>query len=406
MTKKIRLLFFAHAVTTAHFSRPLKWIEGLDVDSFDIYLGSHEKFEGLAPKNGVTFISTNCIDAAKFEKIVLQAKPIYDAATYEKHIAEDIRLIETIKPDVVIGDFRHSLTVSCRTTNTPYINLTNAYWHPRIALPFPLPETPLVRILGERPASLLLGPFLPIALRINFFFMAFVLRKSFKSVGRQFVDYRQVITDGDLTLFCDTPELVPIKSLHSHERYIGPLIWSMPIGVPVWWKDLNSNKKRILITLGSSGPADRLPMIVKALASLDVELVVALAGKKAKLPVGGNVFVADFLPIEAACRDADLVICNGGSPLIHSALTFGVPTIGIVCNNDQLLNMIHIQHRRAGVMLRYWNLTEKRLTDTVNEVLGNPLYREKSKEIRAEFETIDVRNRLQNSIREVLDLRN
>ena len=398
MTQRKKLLFFAHAVTMAHFARPLKWIEGLDPELFDIYLASHPKFRNLSPKTGVTFLDLNCIDAVKFEQIVLHAAPIYDAKTFEEHIEEDIRLIEQIQPEVVIGDFRHSLTVSCRVKKTKYINLTNAYWHPGIKLPFPLPEAPIVRILGEGPAKLLLGLFLPLALKINFFKMAFALRKSFLKANLKFTDYRQVITDGDVTLYCDTPELVPLKKQLPHEKFVGPLVWSMPVEVPDWWKTLDPSKRRIFITLGSSGHAHSLPMIIQALEKLDIEIIVALAGKRPKLPTSHNVFVTDFLPIKAACQNSDLVICNGGSPLVHAALSYGVPTIGVVCNNDQLLNMAHIQKRGAGLLLRYWNLNDKKMTTAVNEILNNPHYREQAKKIQTEFDAINVKSRLQNAI--------
>lgn len=402
MTHRKKLLFFAHAVTMAHFARPLKWIEGIDTELFDIYLASHQKFRSLCSKNDVTFLDLSCIDAAEFEQIVVQAKPIYDASTFEEHIQEDIRLMDKVKPDLVIGDFRHSLTVSCRVKKIKYVNLTNAYWHPEIKLRFPLPEAPVVRILGVGMARMLLGLFLPLALKVNFFIMAFALRRSFRSANLTFNDYRKVIVDGDVTLFCDTPELVPLNQQLPHEKYVGPLIWSMPVELPEWWSDLDLNKRRIFLTLGSSGPANAFPTIIEALARLDCEIVVALAGKRPKIPAFSNVFVTDFLPIDAACQDADVVICNGGSPLVHAALTFGVPTIGIVCNNDQLLNMAHVSHRGAGILLRYWNLTAQKITGAVNEILNDAQYRTQAQNIRMEFDAIDVKARLQHVIDEVV----
>jgi UDP:flavonoid glycosyltransferase YjiC (YdhE family) len=398
MTERRRILFFAHAVTMAHFARPLKWIEWLDTELLDIYLASHPKFKNLSQKAGITFVDITCIEAAEFERIVVNAEPIYDSKTFEAHISEDIRIIEKIRPDLVIGDFRHSLTVSCRLRKVKYINLTNAYWHPEIRLRFPLPEAPIVRLLGEGVANKLLRPFLPLALKVSFFKMAFLLRKSFKKVNLTFTDYRQVIIDGDITLYCDTPELVPLKTQLSHEKFVGPLIWSMPVALPEWWGSLDPEKRRIFITLGSSGHADSWPMIIQALGKLDAQIIVALAGKRPKLPMLHNVFVADFLPIEPVCQRADLVICNGGSPLVHSALSYGVPAIGIVCNNDQLLNMAHVQKCGAGLMLRFWNLSEEKLTDAVNEILHNPKYLKHAKTIQAEFEAINNKRLMQNAI--------
>lgn len=386
----------------AHFSRPLKWIEQLDPENYDIYLASDPKFKKLVPITGVTFLDIHCIDAVQFSETVGRAAPIYDRATFEAHIQEDMRIMDQVQPDVVIGDFRHSLSVSCRLKKIKYVNIANAYWSPDIALSYPLPEAPVIRALGEKLSARLMGLFIPFVLKINFFKMAFMLRKSLHQAGLFFSDYRQVITDGDVTLYCDTPGLIPLKKQEGRERFVGPLVWSMPVQLPDWWTDLNPKKKRIFLSLGSSGPADCLPLIIQAVSKLDVELIVARAGKAMDLPPLSNVHVTDFLPIEDACQNSDLIICNGGSPMCHAALTYGVPTIGIICNNDQLLNMAHIEKRGAGRMLRYWNLTAEKITNAVTEILENPTYAKSSEAIRSEFDAFNSSSELQNVIEEVL----
>jgi UDP:flavonoid glycosyltransferase YjiC (YdhE family) len=397
-----KILFFSHAVTMAHFSRPLKWIEQLDPENYDIYLASDPKFKKLVPKTGVTFLDIHCIDAVQFSEIVGRAAPIYDRATFEAHIQEDMQIMDQVQPDVVIGDFRHSLSVSCRLKKIKYVNISNAYWSPDIALAYPLPEAPVIRALGEKLSASLMGLFIPFVLKLNFFKMAFMLRKSLHKAGLFFSDYRQVIIDGDVTLYCDTPGLIPLKKQEERERFVGPLVWSMPVQLPDWWSQLNPKKKRIFLSLGSSGPADCLPLIIQAVSKLDVELIVARAGKKMELPPLPNVHVTDFLPIEEACQNSDLIICNGGSPMCHAALTYGVPTIGIICNNDQLLNMAHIEKRGAGRMLRYWNLTAEKITNAVTEILENPTYAKSSEAIRSEFNAFNSSSELQNVIEEVL----
>jgi UDP:flavonoid glycosyltransferase YjiC (YdhE family) len=396
-----KILFFSHAVTMAHFSRPLKWIEGLDLELYDVYLASEKKFRRLCPPHGVKYIDITCLDAVQFSEDVVRAAPMYDLKTFEKHILEDIEVMNLVKPDLVIGDFRHSLSVSCRLQNIRYVNITNAYWSPKIKIAFPLPEAPAVRKLGEKLSSVLLSLFLPFLLKINFFKMVYLLRKPLHRAGLSFSDYRQVITDGDVTIYCDTPELIPLKKQSAREKFIGPMVWSMDVALPDWWPSLDPKKKRVFLSLGSSGPADSLPLIVSALAKLDVEVIVALAGKKIELPSLPNVHITDFLPIEEACEKSDLIICNGGSPMCHAALTYGVPTIGIVCNNDQLLNMAHVESRGAGRMLRFWNLSAKKITKTVQEVLENPSYAESSRKIKAEFDSIQTQGHLQNVIEEI-----
>ena len=311
------------------------------------------------------------IDPVQFSRLVDQARPIYDARTFAMHVEEDLRVMDQIRPDLVIGDFRHSLSVSCRLRKIKYINLTNAYWSPEIQIGYPMPEAPIVRSLGEKIFKFFLAPFAPLLLKINFFKMVFILRKSLARAGLNFKDYRRVIIDGDVTVFCDTPELIPLKKKLNHEIFVGPLTWSMPTPLPAWWGSLKANISRIFVSLGSSGDIRLLPFILKTLSAMDVEIIVALSGKKISLERYGNVYVTDFLPLEMACRKISLIICNGGSPMTHAALSWGVPTIGIVCNNDQLLNMAHVERRGAGLTLRYWNLTEKSLSTAVEKILRN-----------------------------------
>ncbi len=399
MSRK-KILFFSHAVTMAHFTRPLQWIESLDPAQYDIYLASSLAFRKMLPEKGVTFIEISCIESAKFSKIVNQAGIIYDSATFEKHIDEDLEVMARVKPDLVIGDFRHSLSVSCRLQKVKYMNITNAYWSPDTQMDYPLPEIPIVRKLGEGLANILVKPFIGLALKINFFRMVFEIRKSLKRVSLHFTDYRQIITDGDVTLYFDTSALVPLKKQTPHKRFMGPLIWSSPVALPYWWSQLKANKKKIFLSLGSSGPAHILPRILRSLASFDVEVIVALAGTKMDLPEFDNVHITDFLPMEEVMRQSSLVICNGGSPMCHAALSYGVPSIGIICNNDQLLNMSHIQKRGAGLMLRYWNITEAKICGAVNEIFNNSSYKKASEEIQKEFAEMNVVKGLQDIIKE------
>lgn len=275
-----KILFFSHAVTMAHFTRPMQWIEALEQNQYDIYFACPLAFKKWIRIENLKWINLECIATAAFADSVNQAGLIYDLATFEKHIEEDIILMNQVQPDLVIGDFRHSLSVSCRRLKIRYINMTNAYWSPHIKMHYPLPEAPIIRKLGERLSRVLLTPFTPFVLKFNFFKMVYILRRPLKSVGLRFNDYRQIITDGDETIYFDTPDLVPIKRQSKNEKFMGPLVWSMPVELPKWWKQLNPQKIRIFIALGSSGNQEVLPLLIKSIAQLDVEIIVALSEKK------------------------------------------------------------------------------------------------------------------------------
>lgn len=399
MSKK-KILFFAHAVTLAHFTRILKWIELIDLKKYKVYLASRADLKNLATDADITFIPINCISAELFATIVDKGNPIYDKQTFSDHVEEDIQVMEKIQPDLVIGDFRHSLTVSCRLKKIRYINMTNACWSPHIKLKSPMPEAPIIRLVGPRIYNIFLSPIIDIILKINFFKMAFIVRSSLKNTNFPIKDYREVITDGDLTLFCDTAEMIPLKKNQDSERYIGPVIWSMDLPLPQWWSTLDKSRKKIFISMGSSGQANLLPLIVMTLSVMDLDLIVATSAKKIKIPNQKNLYVTEFLPISSIIKEFSLVICNGGSPMTYASLKEGVPVIGIVCNNDQVLNMSHVERRKAGVLLRYWNLTDLSLLTAAKKLLNDPEYQNAAQTIQSEIGQYNLKDDLNRILEE------
>jgi UDP:flavonoid glycosyltransferase YjiC (YdhE family) len=230
--------------------------------------------------------------------------------------------------------------------------------------------------------------------------MAFIVRKSLRTADLSFRDYRNIITDGDLTVYCDSPSLVPLKKQSAHELFIGPLLWSMPMALPQWWGELKRDRKKIFLSLGSSGNSEMLPLILKSLSKVDAEVVVALAGKKVEAVNYPNIHLTDFLPMEEVCKEASLVICNGGSPMSHMALKFGIPTLGIVGNNDQLLNMAHLEHLGVGKVLRFWDLSENKVRRITEELLNNPIYKLTAEKVKLEFDSLDVEEKLRQIVAE------
>jgi UDP:flavonoid glycosyltransferase YjiC (YdhE family) len=400
MIKKKKIIFFAHAVTMAHFTRPLKWIECLDKDLYEIYLASNPLFEKFLKIPGVKFLPMNCIESKEFLKRVESCSTIYDVKTFEEHIQEDLNIIEEISPDLVIGDYRLSLSVSSRLKKVKYINISNAYWSPDAKLGFPLPESPFIRAIGEPIAKFIPLFFIRLIVRFNLFTIVNEINKALEQVNLKFSDYRQVISDGDVTVYCDSPLMVPLKKQKKSEHFVGPVIWSSSAQLPQWWSQLDAQKPRIFVSLGSSGDSSLLPMIIQTLSKLDVNVIVALAGKNMTLPTYDNVFVSDLFPLEDVCKDASLVICNGGSPMCHGALTYGVPVLGIINNSDQLLNMAYIEKLGAGCMLRSWNLTPKTLLASVLKISKGNKYHLAAKNMGTEFSSLDVEKRLREIVAE------
>lgn len=371
-----KILFLAEAVTLAHVGRPLALAAQLPRQRFDIACACSKAYAPFFDGSGLPRHDIDSIGGAQFLRALAEGKPVYDTATLASYVDDDLRLLRLLRPDVVIGDFRLSLSVSARVAGVPYVALANAYWSPYVAQHYTVPSLPLSRSLPIPLANLLFKLAQPLAFAMHARPLNQLRRRhGLASLGP---DLRRVYTDADYTCYSDVPQMfAPINMPASHS-YLGPVTWSPPLAEPAWWhqvtQDRSPQRPLIYVTLGSSGQGSLLPLVLRALAPLPVSVMAATANTVAidAVPGGAAQFhVAPFLPGEAAARCATLVICNGGSPTSQQALAAGVPVIGICGNLDQYLNMHGVAAAGAGVLLRADRLREAPLRSAVQAVLAD-----------------------------------
>jgi UDP:flavonoid glycosyltransferase YjiC (YdhE family) len=197
------------------------------------------------------------------------------------------------------------------------------------------------------------------------------------------LDLRRVYTDADITLYADVPELVPTSGLPENHRYIGPVEWSPEIPMPVLPAS-DPSRPLVYVTMGSSGSADLVPLIIEALSGLDCHIAIATAGVPLR-HVPANVTVADYLPGDRISERAALVVCNGGSPTSHQALARGVPVLGIPFNLDQHLNMEYVAAYGAGVAVRPEQATAPVLRAAAGQLLNRLAHRDRALEVARIF---------------------
>lgn len=364
-----KILFVAEAVTLAHVGRPLALAQMLDPRRFDVHFACADGYDFCFKDSGFARWRIDSIPSAQFLRALAQGKPVYSEATLSRYVDDDLRLLKEVRPDLVVGDFRLSLSVSARLAGVPYVALSNAYWSPYVRQHYEVPNIPLTTALPIPLANLLFRMVRPFAFAMHTVPLNRVRRRhALPSLGP---DLRRVYTDADHTVYADIPELFPAENLPANHSYLGPVIWSPPLPPPDWWRDLPSDKPLLYVTLGSSGQGHLLPLVLRALATLPVTVLAATAGNIELGMVPENARVAPFLPGAEAARRARLVLCNGGSPTSQQALDAGVPLIGIASNLDQFLNMHGVVAAGAGALLRADRFSESALRRTVTALLAD-----------------------------------
>ncbi|NGZ88478.1 glycosyltransferase [Duganella aceris] len=387
-----KILFVAEAVTLAHVGRPLALAQTLDRQRYDVHFACAPGYEQFFSGSELSRWSIDSIPSARFLAALAAGKPVYDAATLRRYVLDDQRLLQAVRPDVVIGDFRLSLSVSARLAGVPYVGLINAYWSPYVAQHYTVPAIGLARVLPIALADRLFRLARPLAFALHSMPLNRVRRGyGLRSLGR---DLRRVYTDADHVLYADIPELFPSHDLPITHSYLGPVIWSPPTGLPSWWDALPAARQVVYVTLGSSGQGALLPKVLQALAPLPVTVIAATAGMVDPGLLPSNARAAAYLPGMMAAQRAALVICNGGSPTSQQALTAGVPVLGIAGNLDQYLNMHGVLAAGAGALLRSDRLNEEQLRDTALRLLEQPGPREAARKVAQQFLRYDAGARL------------
>lgn len=384
--EKLRILFIAEAVSLAHVARPLALALALEPARHAVFFASDPRFNALLGDLPFPLRTLESIESRRFFAALENGTPIYDLPTLRRYVRDDLELISAVRPHLVVGDFRLSLSVSARLAGVTYFSITNSYWSPYARQRFPLPAHPLAQLLGIAAAQALFRLARPAVFALHARPLNRLRREhGLPSLG---ADLRRVYTDADHTLYADASEFLDLPALPAHHHFLGPLLWSPDVPLPDWWEALPGDRPLLYVTLGSSGPHRALPPIIDALEGLPVTAMVATAGAALKNRPE-NVFAANYLPGVAAAARSQLVVCNGGSPTSQQALAAGVPVLGIASNLDQFLNMQALEARGAGLCLRADRARPADIRRTAAALLEKPAFRDSARRLAGIFARYD-----------------
>jgi UDP:flavonoid glycosyltransferase YjiC (YdhE family) len=351
LDRPLRIALFAEAVTLAHVARPIALARAIAPAGHQLLLACDPRYAAFTAEGPWQRRDIRSIPSAQFNEALAQGKPVYDFDTLKSYVDEDRRLIEAFKPDLVVGDFRLSLSVSARLAGVPYMAIANAYWTPQYEGGYMLPVIPLSRMLPLPLAAALFHTFRPLAFIPHCQPMNRLRRlHKLAPLGN---NLRRVYTDADHLLIPDLAPLFPLGGPRDGYSYVGPLMWAPSVKAPDWWDEpVSENLGSVYVTLGSSGNASLLPMILEALKDLPVRVLASTAGAPTPSNTPANARLASYLPGDAAALRSRLMISNGGSLSTLQALAAGIPTLGIASNMDQFLNMAPLEAAGAGMTLR------------------------------------------------------
>jgi UDP:flavonoid glycosyltransferase YjiC (YdhE family) len=383
-----RILFVSEAVTLAQVVRLLVLARSLPRAQYEVHFAAAHFDELIFAGTDLRRWPLWSLPAATVERRVRGGRRIYGLRTLRRYLQEDWRVIDAVAPDVLVGDLRLSLTVAAPLRGIPHAALINAYWSPHAVRPdgFPLPDHPIVRLLGPRLSAQHFPKALPFVFR-HFAAPVNQLRRehALPAIG----SLPEVLCAGDLTLHPDPPALVPIRGAPPAHRHLGPVLWSPAVALPSWWSRLDPGRPTVYLTLGSSGRRELLPRVIRAIADLPLrpQILVSTAGRPPLTDLPPHTHVAPYLPGDLAAARADLVVSNGGSTTSYQALAAGKPVVGIASNLDQYLAMDAIARSGAGLLVRGGDATVAAIQGAVGRGLTDPAFATAARIVAGQFDS-------------------
>lgn len=384
-----RILFVSENVTLAQVVRLVTLARSLDPGRYDVHFAC-AGFESLI-FDGTHFSRwpLRTLPRELVDRALASGKRLYETKHLADYLESDLEVIDAVRPELVVGDFRWSLAVSCPLAGVAQATLVNACWSPFAERDgFPLPEHPIVDLLGVELAA----RYLPKALPTVFDHFAKPLNTLRKNHGLPALrGLPELLCHGDYTLYPDVPEVAPTRALPESHRYLGHVPWSPSVPLPST-DAFDPDLPIVYVTLGSSGKHDRLPLVLGALERLPVNVLLSTAGRAAPPPHPRRI-AAPFLAGDLAARLASVVICNGGASTAYQALTEGRPVLGIPYNLDQYLVMTSLEKTGAGTLLRSGTLTEQGVQVALERLLGSAEQRASAAELARAFARYDCAER-------------
>lgn len=377
-----RILFMAEGITMTHFARPAALAEALDGAGYELHFWTPRRYHRLLRQKFARLGDLRTVDPAGFLESLSSGKQLYTTAALTSYVHDDLAILDEVQPDLVIGDFRLSLTVSATLRRIPYASVFNAHWSPYCAQPAIVPELPITHWIPPR----LLAPVFA-ALRPAFYAAH---ARPVNAVRRAFGlptgsdDLCEVYTSGDFVLYPDDPEFVPLQRTPAHHHFIGPCCWSPELPRPEWWSAaMNSPRPKVFVSLGSSGPVKALPAVLQAASQLPIDVILSTSGRApAAAP---NVFSAELLPYEETARHCALVVSHGGTGGLYPALSAGTPMLAIPSNIDSHLSAALLEKNGAGLTVRVESASPKAILHAMKRLLAEPSFKARALACAASF---------------------
>ncbi|KAJ3497866.1 hypothetical protein NLG97_g1565 [Lecanicillium saksenae] len=222
--------------------------------------------------------------------------------------------------------------------------------------------------------------------------------------------YDVIATTADITLQMCPPSLEYERSdVHPKVRFVGALPPRAQLqggDTPPFWDAVTSGWKSVVVVSQGTVAVDYSQLLIptiQGLAEREDVLVVAILGRRgAKLPsdlqLPSNAHVIDYLSYDAILPHAAAFIVNAGYGGFMHGIINGVPMVLAGGSEDKPEVANRGEFAGVAINLRTGTPSKEDIRRAVHEILSNPKYRKRVKEIQTENENMKAMDSVEKEI--------
>ena len=165
--------------------------------------------------------------------------------------------------------------------------------------------------------------------------------------------------------------------------------------------NLNTNKKLVLIVMGSLGSLTMTEFLVKLIDKMgtkdyDVIFVTGNAyyEKVCKMNIPKNIHVYPYIDnLSRVMKITDVMVTRAGASTLSEIIALNVPSILVpspyVANNHQYKNALALKNNDACILIEEKNLTEDSVINSIDKILNDEEY---SSNMKKNLEKMSIKN--------------
>ncbi|MCB0369122.1 MAG: hypothetical protein KDD45_06620 [Bdellovibrionales bacterium] len=387
----------------AHPTRSWALAEKLDKNEFEIHFATPKNYHVYLNNfsNNFSLYDLPTITNETFNVRLFLAKFPYQMSELKQNLQYDNQLIQKVKPDFIVSDFRPSAPVASKVNHIPLINLIQYHWHPNFKRKPLIPNIRFRQIFGRKLLKIL-TPFAE----------SLVLKNQLEIIN-EFLSVNHVDTVdnlfefyclGDYLIFPDCQTIFPDAKLKINETFIGPLIWNNTITPwPKLWPSSKSKRLSAYISLGSTGNHALVPDIVDSLKQANFEIFLSTSGIKTNANLIAGVHSADFIPINKLLPMIDIMICNGGTSTTYHSLSMKTPVFSFPNNLDQYLHVTQLQRFGLTDFEEFDSFSRTRFLNKIEHLINSQNCLVSRETIFQEIASLETNNIIQVSFNKMIN---